>query len=40
MIAYRIGDGPWSVRMVWNRIITNYNRDSDVWMLGLGRSWR
>jgi hypothetical protein len=40
MIAKHFGKSPWSVRAVWNRIITNYSRDSDLWMLGLSYSWR
>ncbi len=30
----------WRVRAVWNRVVTNYNRDSDVILLGLGYRWR
>jgi hypothetical protein len=30
----------WLVRAVWDRVVTNYNRDSDVILLGLGYRWR
>jgi hypothetical protein len=30
----------WLVRALWNRVVTNYNRDSDVFLLGLGYRWR
>lgn len=33
--AYRFGDH-WSGRLSWNRINTNYNRDTDVILLGAG----
>jgi len=26
----------WSVRLIWNRVVTNYNSDSDVILAGLG----
>jgi hypothetical protein len=29
----------WLVRFVWDRVITNYNRDSDVFLVGLGYRW-
>ena len=29
----------WLVRMVFDRVTTNYNRDSDIFLLGLGYSW-
>lgn len=28
--------GPWEVPLRWDRIVTGYNRDTDVFMLGLG----
>ena len=30
----------WLVRATWDRVLTNYNRDSDVFLLGLGYRWR
>lgn len=27
---------PWSIRISWNRIVTNYNRDTDVLLAGIG----
>lgn len=39
MVEKRWGASPWSNRLVWNRIITNYDRDADVWMLGLSYHW-
>ena len=30
----------WLVRVVWHRIMTNYNRDSDVFLLGAGYRWQ
>lgn len=38
-IAVHLSD-QWLVRFVWNRVVTNYNRDSDVFLLGAGYSWR
>lgn len=37
--AVRMNDS-WLVRVVWDRVVTNYNRDSDVFLLGAGYSWR
>ena len=37
--AVRLSD-QWLVRVVWDRVVTNYNRDSDVYLLGAGYSWR
>ena len=34
MVSYRIGEG--FIRVVWDRVVTTYNRDSDVWLLGAG----
>ncbi|HWA09994.1 MAG TPA: hypothetical protein VG838_11135 [Opitutaceae bacterium] len=36
--AVRISDH-WIVRAVWDRVVTNYNRDSDVFLLGAGYRW-
>jgi hypothetical protein len=33
--SYRLGDH-WSTRVTWNRIVTRYNRDTDVILAGLG----
>jgi hypothetical protein len=33
--SYRL-DPHWSLRISWNRIITNYDRDTDVIMGGIG----
>ena len=30
----------WLARVVWDRVVTNYNRDSDVFLLGVGYRWR
>ncbi len=27
---------PWSIRISWNRIVTDYNRDTDVLLVGIG----
>jgi hypothetical protein len=24
---------------IWHRVITNYHRDTDIFLLGLGRTW-
>jgi hypothetical protein len=37
--AVRLSDH-WLVRFTWHRVVTNYNRDSDVYLLGAGFSWR
>ncbi len=29
----------WVARLVWDRVVTNYNRDSDVFLLGAGDRW-
>lgn len=33
--SYRLHPS-WGLRLSWNRIITNYNRDADVWLVGAG----
>lgn len=33
--SYRVS-GPWNVRLTFNRIITNYNKDADVILAGIG----
>lgn len=30
----------WVARMIWDRVISNYNRDSDIFLVGLGYRWR
>ena len=37
--AVRLSDS-WVIRATWHRVITNYNRDSDVFLIGTGYSWR
>jgi hypothetical protein len=34
-MRYRIGD-LWRAQLTWSRVITNYERDSDVFLLGAG----
>jgi hypothetical protein len=29
----------WLIRGVWDRVVSNYNRDSDIFLVGLGYSW-
>jgi hypothetical protein len=38
-IARRIS-ASWITRLVWDRVTSNYNRDSDIFLLGLGYCWR
>jgi len=38
-LSWRLSD-QWLVRAVWNRVVTNYNSDSDVFLLGVGYRWR
>lgn len=38
-IARQLSDS-WIVRVVWDRVTSNYNRDSDIFLVGLGHSWR
>jgi len=33
-VAYRFHPR-WGTRASWNRIITDYNRDADVWLAGI-----
>ena len=35
MVSYRVTDD-WFVRLIWNRVVTNYSRDADIWLLGIG----
>ncbi|HVZ64016.1 MAG TPA: hypothetical protein VG936_05455 [Lacunisphaera sp.] len=37
--AVRVSDS-WVMRAMWHRVVTNYNRDSDVFLLGAGFRWR
>ena len=30
----------WVVRLTWDRVVTTYNRDSDIFLLGLGYCWQ
>lgn len=36
--SYRFADR-WFTRLNWNRVVTNYNRDTDVIVLGVGYRW-
>ena len=38
-IAYTFSDS-WLARFTWHRVVTNYNRDADVFLLGVGYRWR
>jgi len=29
----------WLLRVVWDRVVSNYNRDSDIFLVGLGYRW-
>ncbi len=37
-VSVRLNDD-WFVRAVWDRVTTGYNRDSDIFLVGLGYSW-
>jgi hypothetical protein len=37
-ISYRFSTR-WCARFNWNRVTSNYNRDSDIFLLGLGYRW-
>ncbi|WP_148218008.1 hypothetical protein [Opitutus terrae] len=37
-IGYRFGER-WIARFVWHRAISDYHRDSDVFLAGIGRRW-
>ena len=30
----------WIGRLIWDRVISNYNRDSDIFLVGLGYRWK
>ena len=32
-------DSRWQARLTWNRVVSNYNRDADLFLLGLGYRW-
>jgi hypothetical protein len=36
--SYRFANH-WFTRFHWNRVITNYDRDSDIFLLGIGYRW-
>jgi hypothetical protein len=38
-VSLRINED-WLVRVVWDRVVSNYDRDADVFLLGIGRRWR
>jgi hypothetical protein len=29
----------WFVRAIWDRVVSNYSRDADIWRLGFGRTF-
>jgi hypothetical protein len=37
-MRYRISDD-WRAQLTWSRVITNYERDSDVFLLGVGKAF-
>jgi len=37
-VSWRFNDH-WLARLNWNRVITGYNRDADLFLLGLGYRW-
>ena len=37
-ISYRFS-AAWQTRFIWHRVICHYHRDTDVFLLGLGRRW-
>ena len=38
-VARQLSD-TWIVRVVWDRVVSNYNRDSDIFLVGLGYRFR
>lgn len=32
-------DDHWQARLTWNRVVSNYNRDADIFLLGVGYRW-
>jgi hypothetical protein len=32
-------DDHWQARLTWNRVVSKYNRDADIFLLGLGYRW-
>ncbi len=38
-IARQLSEG-WVSRFIWDRVTSSYNRDADIFLLGLGYSWR
>jgi hypothetical protein len=38
-IARELSDH-WITRLIWDRVVSNYNRDSDIFLIGLGYRWR
>lgn len=37
-VSYRFAES-WQTRFVWHRVISHYHRDTDVFLLGVGRRW-
>jgi hypothetical protein len=29
----------WFIRVIWDRVVSNYSRDADIWRVGLGRTF-
>jgi hypothetical protein len=29
----------WFARAIWDRVVSNYSRDADIWRLGFGRTF-
>jgi hypothetical protein len=38
-LARQLSD-KWIARLVWDRVVSTYNRDADIFLLGLGYRWR
>jgi hypothetical protein len=38
-LATRLSD-QWLARLVFDRVVTSYNRDADIFLLGLGYRWQ
>jgi hypothetical protein len=37
--ARRMGDH-WTLRLIWHRVASTYNRDADIFLLGVGYRWK
>ena len=38
-VSVRLNDD-WLLRVIWDRVVSDYDRDADVFLLGIGRRWR